>query len=146
MHRGLGARRDFSIGREQRAIEVDGDHAVLRLGHEYSYAREPNVPSSKRNEKLSFATVYAHNILGNPRVDYAIRGVTGTSAVELAGAACGASYRRTISSEVGQSRAIRCGRQPNSCDSSPHCSATPITTRSAFFASRKTAVTGDESS
>src|SRR4029450_11600008 len=36
--------------------------------------------------------------------------------------ALGAMYRRTIINDDGHSRAIRSGRQPNRCDSSPHSS------------------------
>ena len=40
------------------------------------------------------------------------------------------SCARTISSDVGAASAMRSGRRPNRCDSSPHSSDTPITTRS----------------
>src|SRR5689334_4596628 len=61
-------------------------------------------------------------------------------------AVAGAVYRLTINIDVGHSRAIRSGRHPNRCDSNPHSSATPITTRSYPLDSRSTAATGELSS
>ena len=51
-------------------------------------------------------------------------------------ATAASSCARTMSNDVGHASAIRSGRKPNRCDSSPHSSETPMTTRSNSPADR----------